>query len=269
MAKQVIGIGTSPNDGSGDPLRTAFTKINSNFTELYNVAANPYQLPVASGNVLGGVKIGNNITMFNGVISVASQVQPDWNATSGLGQILNKPADNVLINGISTVTLTSQGVLSTPGNVQLYDQKQVTSVNANVNNGIGGNGIMGWFAHPDPAYADGANNKVWGLYTEGDIVLRASNGSNSSPYWQFNKDGSFVLPENGTILNSDGTNFIINPASYLKAKTGVPANPQGASGDHKNDIKYDSTHLYVCVADHDGTSVIWKRVAWDNDTWGA
>lgn len=35
MAKQTIGIGTAPNDGTGDPLRTAFDKSNDNFDELY------------------------------------------------------------------------------------------------------------------------------------------------------------------------------------------------------------------------------------------
>jgi len=35
MAKQTINIGTSANDGSGDPLRTAFDKSNDNFDELY------------------------------------------------------------------------------------------------------------------------------------------------------------------------------------------------------------------------------------------
>ena len=35
MAKQSVSIGTSANDGTGDPLRTAFTKINANFAELY------------------------------------------------------------------------------------------------------------------------------------------------------------------------------------------------------------------------------------------
>ena len=35
MAQQNINIGSSANKGDGDPLRTAFTKINSNFTELY------------------------------------------------------------------------------------------------------------------------------------------------------------------------------------------------------------------------------------------
>ena len=39
MAKQTIGIGSSANDGTGDPLRTAFDKINDNFTELYGSTA--------------------------------------------------------------------------------------------------------------------------------------------------------------------------------------------------------------------------------------
>ena len=37
MARQFINIGTTPNDKTGDPLRTAFSKINQNFNELYTV----------------------------------------------------------------------------------------------------------------------------------------------------------------------------------------------------------------------------------------
>ncbi len=35
MAKQTINLGTA-DKGNGDPLRTAFNKVNENFTELYN-----------------------------------------------------------------------------------------------------------------------------------------------------------------------------------------------------------------------------------------
>jgi hypothetical protein len=35
MAQQTINLGTVPNDGTGDPLRTAMDKVNDNFTELY------------------------------------------------------------------------------------------------------------------------------------------------------------------------------------------------------------------------------------------
>ena len=37
MAKEVISTGSAANDGTGDTLRTAGTKINSNFTELYDM----------------------------------------------------------------------------------------------------------------------------------------------------------------------------------------------------------------------------------------
>jgi hypothetical protein len=32
---KLVGVGTSANDNTGDPLRTAFIQINDNFTELY------------------------------------------------------------------------------------------------------------------------------------------------------------------------------------------------------------------------------------------
>lgn len=53
MAQQIIDIGTTPNDGTGDPLRTAFDKCNDNFTELYNTAPTG-DIDVGSTAVTGG-----------------------------------------------------------------------------------------------------------------------------------------------------------------------------------------------------------------------
>ena len=50
MAKQTINIGTSANSKTGDPLRTAFTKINQNFDELY-----------------AGASVGNTVSKTGGV----------------------------------------------------------------------------------------------------------------------------------------------------------------------------------------------------------
>ena len=35
MAQQVINVGASPDDGTGDPIRTAYQKCNTNFGELF------------------------------------------------------------------------------------------------------------------------------------------------------------------------------------------------------------------------------------------
>jgi hypothetical protein len=54
-----------------------------------------YVLPPASNSQLGGVKIGANISVdINGVISVPTQTQVDWNETnaSSLDFIKNKPS---------------------------------------------------------------------------------------------------------------------------------------------------------------------------------
>lgn len=49
MTQQIINVGTSPNDNTGDPLRTGGQKTNANFTELYGWI--PVQRSVTSGPV--------------------------------------------------------------------------------------------------------------------------------------------------------------------------------------------------------------------------
>lgn len=51
MTQQVVNIGSTANDGTGDPLRTAFTKINANTTELYNRMGlkTPYEFGALGG----------------------------------------------------------------------------------------------------------------------------------------------------------------------------------------------------------------------------
>ena len=55
MAQQLIGVGTAPNDGQGNPIRTAFIKCNDNFSELYARAqvSPPPSLVGSIGDVAG------------------------------------------------------------------------------------------------------------------------------------------------------------------------------------------------------------------------
>ena len=67
MAQQTIDIGASPNDGTGDPIRTAFDKTNQNFTELYGVIGSN-----AIANAVLGLTANN--TNFVGSIPAANVV---------------------------------------------------------------------------------------------------------------------------------------------------------------------------------------------------
>ena len=51
MAQQTINIGTVANDGTGDPLRTAFDKVNDNFNELYSDDAGDVGSIIAGGGI--------------------------------------------------------------------------------------------------------------------------------------------------------------------------------------------------------------------------
>ena len=41
----------------------------------------------------------------------------------------------------------------------------------------------------------------------------------------------------------------------------TPSASVGASGDYEGMIAWDTSYLYVCTADYDGTTDVWKRVA--------
>lgn len=64
MARLTINIGQSANDKNGDALRTAFEKVNANFTELYAGGANETQLTNGSKTVTLGTD--GNLTLSNG-----------------------------------------------------------------------------------------------------------------------------------------------------------------------------------------------------------
>ena len=62
MAKQPVGIGTQPNDNNGDPLRTAFDKINDNTNEIYSLFGNGTDLAISGDATVsaGALTIAND-----------------------------------------------------------------------------------------------------------------------------------------------------------------------------------------------------------------
>jgi len=75
MAKQLVNIGTSGNDGTGDSLRTAFDKINDNADELYawtgwqsRSDATPVTLGALTNNfivITGTAESNNGLTLMD------------------------------------------------------------------------------------------------------------------------------------------------------------------------------------------------------------
>lgn len=85
MTQELINIGATPNDGEGDPLRTAFQKINNNFTQLFNTAfVNSTAYSV--GNTTQVIYTTPIITFTQGVFQLNSQ------------DISNQDSQNITLN---------------------------------------------------------------------------------------------------------------------------------------------------------------------------
>ena len=81
MAKQTVSLGSSANDGTGDPLRTAFDKINDNFDELYlySTAATGNNITITANTIASDNTNGNIILDPNGtgdiVVATGAELQ--------------------------------------------------------------------------------------------------------------------------------------------------------------------------------------------------
>jgi len=126
MAKQTINLGNSVNDGTGDVLRVGAQKINSNFTELYNLLGGD------NVSIVSRITVGPGLTVSspNGEVTIRPRVASstdfgmvrvgtgitvdDTGTISTTTYSLPRAATNIL-GGIkvgSNLAIDSDGVLS-------------------------------------------------------------------------------------------------------------------------------------------------------------
>ena len=148
MARIIIDTGTEGNSATGDTLRTAMTKINTNFEDVYTVVGDPSTGLLTNSTTNGDIK-----------------VQP---------------------NGTGIVEI---------------DQLQIN------------------------------NTTITPLITNSDLTLGV------------NGTGQVVVADDRIVINT------------TKTASGV-----GAAGDVAGSIAWDTTNLYVCTADYDGSTAVWKKL---------
>ncbi len=134
MAIQTINIGNNANDGAGDPARSAFNKINQNFTNNNHAASR--LVGTAAGNVMevGAFGVGKSILLGSQKLSTvrgngnAFYWQNNGNNISSAGDY---PDDNsqAIINLDLNDSTDACAQLSITHNSDFY----VRSVNWNVN----------------------------------------------------------------------------------------------------------------------------------------
>jgi len=137
MTKQVIQVGSTVNDGTGDTLRQAGIKINSNFSELYTALDNVgYTLPIASNNVLGGVKVGTGLSIVDGTLNaLANSYVLPTSTTQSLGGV-KIDGSTIVSNGAGTISAIQYALPTATTSIKGGVKVDGTSIT------IDGNGVI-------------------------------------------------------------------------------------------------------------------------------
>lgn len=144
MAKQTINVGSADLAGDGESIRAAFTKVNSNFTEVYT------QVPLATTATYA--QSFNTSTLVRAAVSATNVVNGTWTlALSTAGSILLNgtvfsggavsATTSTLINGTSIISLSTSGALTFPdATVQTTAWTGASSITWPVTNTAGASG---------------------------------------------------------------------------------------------------------------------------------
>ena len=196
MARQAINIGSSANDGTGDPLRTAFDKINDNFIELYGTD-NDINTLDANLNV-------NNFQITTGVTNGDITVTPNGTGSIKLGSF--KFNGTTLSSDDSTIININEGLV-VDGTASVSGATTLSSTL----------GVTGAATLSSTLSVSGATTMLAGL-TATSLTTNtiASNGSNADLSIQPSGTGDVLISAlriNGTTLDSsDSTKVTIAEA---------------------------------------------------------
>ena len=130
MAKQLLALGTSPNDNTGDTLRNGGDKINDNFNEVYNAIGNGNAIQVNITNAAEGQVLRYNGTNFipsdYSLLTSSLDVNGNNIISSSNGNIRIAPngtGDFVVTNGTVTNTFDgTSGVIDLPTQVKYKNE---------------------------------------------------------------------------------------------------------------------------------------------------
>ena len=191
MSKLHINIGDSANDRTGDPLRTAFDKVNSNFDELYARTGDDIQIPDLAGNT-GKVLTTNGTTL-------------SWVASSSTGSL--KFVDNEMR------TETYQNIKLTTDALGIVNKRSWIFYGDGALELPTSNLGVGTIQSPAGIWLN-ASGVLWQFNSNGAVDFPSVNGTTSlirsansttinsnGKEWYFGQNGVLTLPGNGAITN--------------------------------------------------------------------
>ena len=202
MGKSVIGNGSSANDGTGDTLRAAATKINNNFTEIYAVLGGKTATDLSASAATLTTKItlsdsATGLIRFEGTTANAHETTLQVVEPTGDNQIVLPNASGNVVLDSSTNTLTNKTLTSPTVNTP--------TINAPKISGLSGGGVL----------QDSSGNEVLELTKTASAVNHVNltnNATNNNPKITAKGGDTNV----GLELETKGTGKIILNNSHVQ-----------------------------------------------------
>lgn len=264
MVKQIINIGINANDGTGDDIRTAMQKVNSNFTELFGATAEANDLVEDGTPQLGGDLDVNGYAITsasNGNISIV----PNGTGLLTLGALK--------VNG-TTVSSDDSSKITLAESVDVTGTLSASTIHVNL-------------LQSDDSTAIQINDSVnmSGTLNVKDLVVNEISSEDSSAIEikeKLNVSGTLSAPLIATnaIFSNDSSEVqfgdAVSIAGTLSAPTVISNNitmaikwnedstrtsSLGKAGDTAGMIAWEDDGVYICTGNYDGVTQIWKRAA--------
>ena len=106
MTIQIINLGTYANDGTGDDLRTAFEKVNANFTEMTSTV-----------NIINGINLGEGA----GVFAQKNNASLEFKTLTSIDNSVTITETDTTVNLKSTANVIEDTTPQLGGNLDLQD----------------------------------------------------------------------------------------------------------------------------------------------------
>jgi hypothetical protein len=244
MAQQIINVGEAPNDGAGDPLRTAFIKSNDNFSELYSIGGitgiangtSNISIPLANGSILMSVSNVSNIaTLTSSGLQIVGNSSATGTVAAGnitVGGTLVANGTIQSLGAVTAVTVTASGNL-VGGNLNIVNNIRTSDmlVTGNITNAqlnVTGNVAAANLITTGNITANGTLLSITGfsansgaITTTGNIT---ANGTLLSITGFSANSGVVTVAANTNISGNVAAPYFIGNGSQLTGVTAAPAN---------------------------------------------
>lgn len=222
MSKQTIITGSGELAGDGESIRSAFTKVNDNFDELYsalgldtpplNLGAFEFSGSTISTTDSSLITI-DQATTISSDLSVGGDVLPNRDLGGNLGSpsqqwnSLYVSNNTIFINNVP-LGITDTNVLTIDGKEIVVSGTDVPFYNLNGTEMSNADQAHGFTARMSlPANGD-SEIPVIVQNNYGDVIISAGTDPGNTHIWTFSRNGNIVLPPDGDIKDSDGNSLL-------------------------------------------------------------